>query len=243
MSASGSRRRVADAVAAALLAGAVAAWVTAPSDPGPLPGTGVTSAPLSAAVTAPPGERPSAAPPASATASDAVPSGQVTARLTARDARPSAGRAAPAAAPTRFESDRLDISMPVRSVGVARDGQMALPPSPADMGWYEYGPRPGEDTGATVLAAHRDMPDYGTGPAARLDRLRRGDVLTVRSGSTVRRYRVTQVARLEKEALDLEAIFDRTGPARLHVVTCGGRFDPATRSYEENLVVVGVPLG
>jgi len=86
------------------------------------------------------------------------------------------------------------------------------------------------------------MPDFGTGPAARLERLGQGDVLTVRSGSTVRRYRVTQVAHLEKEGLDLEAIFDRTGPARLHVITCGGRFDQATHTYEENLVVVGVPL-
>ena len=229
-------------MAATLLAGAVAAWVTAPSDPGPVPETGVTSAPLSAAVTAPPGERPSAAPPASGTTSDAVPSGQLTARLTARDARPSAGRAAPQPAPTRFENDRLDISMSVRSVGVARDGQMALPPSPADMGWYAYGPRPGEDTGATVLAAHRDMPDYGTGPAARLDRLRRGDVLTVRSGATVQRYRVTQVTQLTKERLDLDALFPRTGPPRLHVVTCGGRFDPETRAYEENLVIVASPL-
>jgi LPXTG-site transpeptidase (sortase) family protein len=110
------------------------------------------------------------------------------------------------------------------------------------MGWYEYGPRPGDKVGAAVLAAHRDMPDYGTGPAAELDRVRRGDVLTVRSASTVRRYRVTGVTRLEKEALDLEAIFARAGPSRLHVVTCSGRFDPRTRSYEQNLVVVGVPI-
>ena len=162
---------------------------------------------------------------------------------TARDARLGAAQALALPAPTRFEVERVGISMRIRPVGVARDGQMALPPSPAVMGWYEHGPRPGDGNGATVLAAHRDMPDFGTGPAARLDRLRQGDVLTVRSESTVRRYRVTQVTRLEKEALDLAAIFDRTGPARLHVVTCGGRFDPATRSYEANVVVVGVPLG
>jgi LPXTG-site transpeptidase (sortase) family protein len=164
-------------------------------------------------------------------------------QTTARDARLGAALARTLPAPTRFEAESVGISMPVRPVGVARDGQMALPPSPAVMGWYEYGPRPGETEGATVLAAHRDMPDYGTGPAARLDRLGKGDLLTVRSGSTVRRYRVTQVTRLEKEALDLETIFDRTGPPRLHVVTCGGRFDPGTRSYEDNLVVVGIPIG
>lgn len=164
-------------------------------------------------------------------------------KTTVRDARPGAAPARTIPAPTRFDVEKLGISMPVRPVGVAGDGQMALPPSPAIMGWYVHGPRPGEKGGATVLAAHRDMPEFGTGPAARLERLGRGDILTVRSGSTVRRYRVTQVTRLKKEALDLDAIFARTGPARLHVVTCSGRFDPGTRSYEKNLVVVGVPLG
>lgn len=166
--------------------------------------------------------------------------------VTARDARPAAAAASTLPAPTRFEIAELGISMPVRGVGVAEDGQMALPESPAIMGWYEYGPRPGEREGATVLAAHRDMPDFGTGPAADLDRLSPGDILTVRSGSSsggsARRYRVTQVTQLRKEALDLPAIFTRTGPARLHVVTCSGRFDSRTGSYEKNLVVVATPL-
>ena len=164
-------------------------------------------------------------------------------KTAASDARLGAAPPRQLPAPTRFEIDRLEISMRVRPVGVATDGQMALPPSPADMGWYEYGPRPGDTEGR-----HRPRrPPRHAGlrhrPSRALERLRKGDLLTVRSGSTVRRYRVTQVTRLEKEGLDLEAIFDRTGPARLHVVTCGGRFDPATRTYEENLVVVGVPLG
>jgi LPXTG-site transpeptidase (sortase) family protein len=222
MNAPGSRARVAAAAAAALLAGSAAAWLTLPSEAGPEPG-GV-SAPLTAAPLTPPAEPPRRTDP---TASPST-------------ASPSTAPTLPA--PARFEADSVGISMLVRPVGVATNGQMALPPSPAVMGWYEYGPRPGDKEGATVLAAHRDMPDFGTGPAARLERLRRGDVLTVRSGSIVRRYRVTQVAHLEKEGLDLEAIFDRTGPARLHVITCGGRFDQATHTYEENLVVVGVPL-
>ena len=217
MNASGSRARVAAAAAAALLAGSAAAWLTHPSEAGPE--LGGVSVPVTAAALTPPAEPP---------------------RRTDPTASPSTAPTLPA--PARFEADSVGISMLVRPVGVATNGQMALPSSPAVMGWYEYGPRPGDKEGATVLAAHRDLPDYGTGPAARLERLRRGDVLTVRSGSTVRRYRVTQVAHLEKEGLDLNAIFDRTGPARLHVITCGGRFDQATRTYEENLVVVGVPL-
>jgi LPXTG-site transpeptidase (sortase) family protein len=238
MKASGSRARVAAAAAAALLAGTAAGWFTHPSEAAPEPGG--TSAPVTASALAHPIE-PSPTTSPTAPASTGPPQEPLV-KTAARDARLGAAPAPALPAPARFEVESVGISMRVRPVGVATDGQMALPPSPALMGWYEYGPRPGDTEGATVLAAHRDMPDFGTGPAARLERLGKGDLLTVRSGSTVRRYRVTQVTRLEKEGLDLEAIFDRTGPARLHVVTCSGRFDPATRTYEANLVVVGVPL-
>ena len=227
MNASRSRARVAAAGAAALLAGTTAAWATdlagARSERDGTPSPAATS-PLRT-----PTER------------FREPS-QPVVRTTARDARPDSARTRALAAPARFEVAELGISMPVRPVGVAGDGQMDLPPSPALMGWYEHGPRPGDPEGATVMAAHRDMPEYGTGPAARLERLDVGDLLTVRSGGTVRRYRVTQVTQLDKETLDLDAIFSRTGAPRLHVVTCSGRFDLRTRTYERNLVVVGVPI-
>ncbi len=239
MRASGSRVRVAAAAAAALLAGTAATWLTHPSEAWPQ--VGGAPAPVTASALALPDEPPRRTSPTASPS--AGPAQDPLVQTTARDARLGAALARTLPAPARFEAESVGISMRVRPVGVARDGQMALPPSPAVMGWYEYGPRPGDKEGVTVLAAHRDMPDYGTGPAARLDQLGKGDLLTVRSGSTVRRYRVTQLTRLEKEALDLEAIFDRTGPARLHVVTCGGRFDPEIRAYEENLVVVAVPVG
>ncbi|WP_281173456.1 class F sortase [Intrasporangium oryzae] len=145
-------------------------------------------------------------------------------------------------APSRFEIRRLGIAMRVLPVGVAKDGQMALPRTPAEMGWYEYGPRPGDSSGATVMAGHLDMPGYGTGPLGRLDELRKGDVITVRSGTTVSRYRVDEVLALKKATLDLASLFSRDGPARLHVVTCGGRFDPVARKYDENIVVVATPV-
>lgn len=225
-------------MAAALLAGTAVAWATHPADEWSQPSgrsAPVTGSPLLAPDDPAPTSRP--APPPSGGRS------QPLVQTPARDARLGAAQARALTAPTRFAIEELGISMPVRPVGVATDGQMALPPSPAVMGWYQHGPRPGDQAGATVLAAHRDLPEFGTGPAARLEGLERGDVVTVRSGSTVRRYRVTQVTRLEKQSLDLAALFARSGPARLHVVTCSGRFDPRSRTYEENLVVVGVPLG
>jgi hypothetical protein len=143
--------------------------------------------------------------------------------------------------PTSVVIARLNVRMPILPVGVASDGQMALPPDPADVGWYRYGPRPGDSAGATVLAAHVDSTEYGIGPMARLGELQAGDYITVRSAGTSRRYVVTSTRHQEKSALDLASLFARTGPPRLHLITCGGDFDTRKRHYDQNVVVLAVP--
>jgi hypothetical protein len=144
--------------------------------------------------------------------------------------------------PKRLTIQRLGIDMAIVPEGVSRDGEMALPATPAEAGWYRYGPRPGDAAGATVLAAHLDMPGYGIGPIAKVEELRVGDVVTVRSQASTHRFRVTGVASMRKTTLDLSALFARDGPPRLHVVTCGGEFDRERRRYDENVVVTAEPM-
>ena len=224
------------ALAVALLAGLVTFWVTRPfgamSD---VP----TADSLGLAVNAT--STPAApTPPARSGAPVTQRTSQPAAQPTARPATQAAVTTAPA--PTRFTIERLGIDMQVRPVGVARDGEMALPRTPADVGWYEYGPRPGDPRGATVLAAHLDMPGYGTGPIAAIDSLRRGDVIVVRAGRTSTRYAVSDVRSIRKSQLDLGALFARDGAPVLHVVTCGGTFDPEARRYDRNVVVTATPV-
>lgn len=131
--------------------------------------------------------------------------------------------------------------MTVVAVGVDQRGSMEIPPDPQIAGWYRFGPTPGDRAGATVLAAHIDSAELGTGPMARLGDLRPGDEVVVTSGGTTV-YAVTSVLRLGKGELDTEAVFDRAGARRLHLVTCGGAFDTATGHYEDNIVVVAAPV-
>ncbi len=231
---------------AALLAGVLLAWLTRPSAAAHppaaserVPTTVITPAPDGPVLdpAGPSGRQTASAPPA-------APS-HTASRNPAGQSPPATATASPqtvAPAPTRLEIPRLRIAMAIQPVGVAGDGEMALPGDPADLGWYAYGPRPGDVAGATVLAAHLDYPGYGRGPLAEAEKLRPGDTLTVRSGSTARRYAVTAVRHVAKKSLDLEALFARDGPARIHIVTCGGTFDRSTRSYDENVVVVATPI-
>jgi len=235
MSSTRSRGRVAVALAAALLAGAGAAWATTPEAATTAPLTGEPTP--SVQVTAPHNAPGDPDRPLLRSGSPAAPP--------ADGPNPFPGAAAREVVtpqpPTSISIARIGVRMPVLGVGVASDGQMALPPNPADVGWYSYGPRPGESAGATVLAAHIDAPGYGIGPLARLGELRQGDVITVVSRGTSRRYVVSSTRQLEKASLDLASLFARGGPARLHLITCGGDFDPANRHYEKNVVVQAFP--
>ena len=145
--------------------------------------------------------------------------------------------------PVRAQLGSVDIDAVVRPVGVQPDGQMQLPDDPRVLGWYRFGAAPGADAGgATVLAGHLDTLDFGLGPLQRLRHLERGERLTItlRDGPE-QGYVVRAVTRYDRQGLP-DALFSRTGPERLHVITCGGEFDLDRGGYQENLVVTAVPV-
>ena len=112
---------------------------------------------------------------------------------------------------------------------------MALPKRPTEVGWYAYGPRPG-DRGSAVLGGHRDSRRYGTGPLTALEQLRSGDDIVVVHASGRVRFRVQSVESIGKRALPVQEIFDRDGKPMLRIVTCGGAFVRG-KGYTDNVVV------
>ncbi len=170
-----------------------------------------------------------------------------------RPARPSVGTApadlAPRAArsparPVRLAVPDLDLDLPVRPVGVGTDRQMQLPADPSVLGWYRFGASPAAPAaGAAVVAGHLDSFRFGLGPLVRLRDAAVGDRVLVSDpkGRTLR-YVVSEVRRFDRQALPAE-LFTRTGPPRLHLITCGGAYDPDAGGYQQNLVVTAVPLG
>jgi hypothetical protein len=141
-------------------------------------------------------------------------------------------------APDRVTIASVGLDLPVRPVGVAADGQMELPADPAVVGWYRFGPAPGDREGSVVLGGHLDSRQYGVGPLVRLRKLRPGAVIEVRSADGAKvRYRVEGVRDVDKQKLAVGELFARTGARRLHLVTCGGPYDANGGGYRDNLVV------
>lgn len=216
---------MATALVAALLAGGATAWVTAPRDRD-------TAAPLASTTTISSGpSTPVASPGPLESPTPLIP-------------QPTRTASVPAAvpAPTRLDIPSARVRMPLTPVALDPQGDMELPESPKVAGWYRFGPAPGSNAGATVIAAHVDTPTEGVGPLEVLEDLEPGTEVVVRSGRLVTRYVIQSVQNVDKGRLDLESLFARDGPPRLHLVTCGGEFDRRTRQYEDNVVAVAVPV-
>jgi len=217
-----SPRRTAVVVAAVLLGGAVAGGAALLSGgPSAEPEAGPRGLPLV--------ERP----PERSWAERSATAGRPSARPDPRPERP--------APPTRLRIGSLDLELPVAPMGVDEEGLMALPATPFATAWYRYGADPTDRRGAVVVAGHVDTAEEGVGPLSQLSGLEAGSRVTLdhRGGSTT--YAVVAVRRLPKAVLDLPALFRRTGPPRLHLVTCGGAYLPDQGGYQDNVVVVAEP--
>jgi sortase (surface protein transpeptidase) len=138
----------------------------------------------------------------------------------------------------------VGVDAPVVPVGVTGDGLMDLPADVHRVGWYRFGPAPGEPEGNAVLAGHVDSWDQGIGALGRLRAVQPGQRVEVTDAAgAVSRWQVLTRRLVGKQELPLQELFDRAGPPRLVLLTCGGPFDERTRSYRDNLVVVAGPAG
>lgn len=144
--------------------------------------------------------------------------------------------------PTSLTIPTLQVQAPVDPYGIDPNGQMDVPDNVTDVGWYEFGPSPGAG-GSAVLAAHVDLASQGPGVFFDLDDLRDGDLVTVGyNDGTTADFRVVASTIYDKDELPLDAIFSRTGPPVLTLITCGGGFSESARSYDSNVVVYAVPV-
>jgi LPXTG-site transpeptidase (sortase) family protein len=152
-------------------------------------------------------------------------------------------RVAAPPAPVRIEVPDLGIDMAIQPVALDADGTMGLFDDPAVAAWYRWGPAPASDSGSTVVAAHVDSLEYRILPFARLKDAAPGtQVFVTDAAGTRHAYAVESLQVIEKADVDWDAAFDRSGPPRLTLVTCGGAFDYEARRYLSNLVVTATPI-
>ncbi|MGI5523509.1 class F sortase [Micromonospora sp. CA-259024] len=142
-------------------------------------------------------------------------------------------------APTSIEIPRIGVNATIMSLGTNPDGTVQVPPlEQADRaGWYEPGASPGE-TGNAVIVGHVDSAVLGPAVFFDLGALTPGDTVTVRrADGRPATFKVDSVKSYPKAAFPTELVYGPSDRPGLRVVTCGGQFDEAAKSYPDNVVV------
>ncbi len=148
---------------------------------------------------------------------------------------------APRVRPLSFAIPALDLAGPLGELRPAENGELLAPDDPGLAGWYAGGVVPG-DVGPAVIGGHVDS-RRGPGVFAALRSLEPGDTVSVtRSDGSSVRFAVTRVQEMPKAQFPTEAVYAPTPRPELRLVTCGGRFDRAARSYTDNVVVDAVAV-
>jgi LPXTG-site transpeptidase (sortase) family protein len=157
------------------------------------------------------------------------------------EAAPTQG-AASVAEPVSLVIPSIGVTSALVHLGLTSGGALQVPPTPAVAGWYTGSPRPGS-IGSAVIAGHIDS---ATGPGIffRLSQLQRGDRVYVRrADGTLAVFEVTEVQMFAKDAFPTAAVYGAVPDPELRLITCGGTFDYATRSYLSNTVVYATQAG
>ncbi len=152
---------------------------------------------------------------------------------------PSPAATAEVAAPTSVTIPAIGVTSELMRLGLNDDGTVAVPPLEADdkAGWYERGPAPGA-VGPSVILGHVDSAEHGPGVFFELGALVPGDVVEVaRADGTVAEFTVDRVETHPKDQFPTIDVYGNTDDAQLRLITCGGDFDSAVRSYEDNVIV------
>jgi sortase (surface protein transpeptidase) len=144
------------------------------------------------------------------------------------------------ARPRRIDIPSMGVQAPVMASGL--DGRGAIDPPPfaraGAVGWYAAGTPPGA-AGAALFVGHVDTENR---PAVfhELSAVRIGEtVRVVRDDGTVAEFTVDDVRVMDRDRFDARQAYGvrRSGRAELRLITCGGTFDRARRTYTANVVV------
>lgn len=139
--------------------------------------------------------------------------------------------------PVRVIIPSIGVDATVEQVGVDADGAMATPEDPWNTGWYAPGVRPGQP-GNAAIAGHVDY--HGIGPVVfwDLNKLTTGaEVLVVTDAGQTLRFTVRGSEYYTPDNAPLLDIFGPANTVNLNLITCGGTFNPATRHYDQRLVL------
>jgi hypothetical protein len=145
------------------------------------------------------------------------------------------------AVPVSIDVPDVGIHAELIKVGLQSDGSLGVPPlDQAQLAaWYDRGPSPGQ-IGPAVIDAHVDSRETSgfRGAFYNLGEMQPGEQIEVtRTDHRVAVFTVDSVQQAAKDSFPSSRVYGSVPYSALRLITCGGPFDDATGSYEDNTIV------
>ena len=140
--------------------------------------------------------------------------------------------------PVLLKIPKIKVNAPIISVGILPNGDMVAPKRPQDVGWYRFGPHPG-DSGSAVFDGHYGRWVNGQGSVFdNINKLKKGDKLLVTDKKGTVITFVVRESRSYNPKTDASGVFHSVdGKAHLNLITCEGAWNEALKSYSDRLVI------
>jgi len=131
---------------------------------------------------------------------------------------------------------KIGVDAKVVPVGITKEGNMDVPASIYDVGWYTKGAKPGTK-GTAVFAGHLDSASGEAGVFASLNKLAVGDIIKfVKPDGKETSFKVTKTKVYGSTDKPSE-VFKSTSGTHLNLITCTGSWDKNKSQYDKRLVV------
>lgn len=139
--------------------------------------------------------------------------------------------------PTHLIIPSINVDSAVEYVGLDSDGAMDVPKNRYNVGWFEIGPRPGEN-GSAVIAGHYGRKDGKGSAFDDLHKLRKGNKVYIKDDKGVFVSFVVQGSQRYDSKANASGVFSSDdGKSHLNLITCEGVWDEAIKQYSKRLVV------
>lgn len=142
-----------------------------------------------------------------------------------------------ASIPTNISIPAVNIKAPVKTVGMTSTRAIEMPPVLEwTTGWYKYSPTPGQ-TGPAIIVGHVD--NYkNVSVFWRLRYVQPGDdIFVTRADGGVVAFKVNALKQFSQADFPTQEVYGNISYPGLRLITCGGTFNKATDSYDQNTVV------
>ena len=144
--------------------------------------------------------------------------------------------------PVQLRIPNLQLDAPVIELGLEENNEIEVPKKYDVVGWYKYGPTPGE-LGPAVILGHVAA-EVGPGVFGYLRLLEPGDLVEVdREDGSTAIFRVDKLESYPQNTFPTSLVYGDLDYSGLRLITCTGKFNEEDKTFDMNLIVFASLIG